>query len=243
MLGLVPLIKFVGMILGVMVVAGLIVDFIMPGRSSTRREALLAAVLPGLVAGAGFWLTMGSFHALALYFKGSLELSRGYNLAMSLPGRSIELLAGFEVLVLFAAALVLLAIRDRRMAGFFILLLAAPVLVHFKHGFVRQDLHIVYAFCFVAVEVTVLTSLALAGGPLGTAAMSKAKIVRESSQGIMVISLNLKDIMNQQTPDMVMKAGDVLVVPGSGLKDFTTKTIPGLSMGLTNVVTSALILQ
>jgi protein involved in polysaccharide export with SLBB domain len=92
-------------------------------------------------------------------------------------------------------------------------------------------------------KVTVLTSLALAGGPLGTAAMSKAKIVRESSQGIMVISLNLKNIMNQKTPDMVMKAGDVLVVPGSGLKDFTTKTIPGLSMGLTNVVTSALILQ
>jgi hypothetical protein len=170
MLGLVPLIKFVGMILGVMVVAGLIVDFIMPGRSSTRREALLAAVLPGLVAGAGFWLNMGSFHALALYFKGSLELSRGYNLAMSLPGRSIELLAGFEVLVLFAAALVLLAIRDRRMAGFFILLLAAPVLVYFKHGFVRQDLHIVYAFCFVAVAVgLVALATVLDGGRPTTA--------------------------------------------------------------------------
>src|ERR1019366_741090 len=139
MLGLVPLIKFVGVMLGATVVAGLIVDLIMQGRSSGRREALLAAALPGLVAGTGFWLTLGSFHSLALYLKGSLELSRGYNLAMAFPGRPIELLAGFEVLVLLAAALVLLAIRDRRMAGFFILLLTVPVLVNFKHGFVRQD--------------------------------------------------------------------------------------------------------
>ena len=153
MLGLVPLIKFVGVMLGATVVAGLIVDLIMQGRSSGRREALLAAALPGLVAGTGFWLTLGSFHSLALYLKGSLELSRGYNLAMAFPGRPIELLAGFEVLVLLAAALVLLAIRDRRMAGFFILLLTVPVLVNFKHGFVRQDAHIVYAFCFVAVAV------------------------------------------------------------------------------------------
>jgi hypothetical protein len=113
MLGLVPLIKFVGVMLGATVVAGLIVDLIMQGRSSARREALLAAALPGLVAGAGFWLTLGSFHTLALYLKGSLELSRGYNLAMALLGRQVELLAGFEVLVLLAAALVLLAIRDR----------------------------------------------------------------------------------------------------------------------------------
>jgi hypothetical protein len=153
MLGLVPLIKFVGVMLGATVVAGLIVDLIMQGRSSARREALLAAALPGLVAGAGLWLTLGSFHNLALYLKGSLELSRSYSLAVALWGPRIKLLAGFEALVLLAAALVLLAIRDRRMARFFILLLAVPVLVNFKHAFIRPDEHIVYAFCFVAVAL------------------------------------------------------------------------------------------
>ena len=170
MLGLVPLIKFVGVMLGATVVAGLIVDLIMQGRSSARREALLAAALPGLVAGAGFWLTLGSFHTLALYLKGSLDLSRGYNLAMALPGRQVELLAGFEVLVLLAAALVLLAVRDRRMARFFILLLAVPVLVNFKHGFVRQDAHIVYAFCFVAVAVGLVALATVLDGDRATTA-------------------------------------------------------------------------
>jgi hypothetical protein len=170
MLGLVPLIKFVGVMLGATVVAGLIVDLIMQGRSSGRREALLAAALPGLVAGTGFWLTLGSFHSLALYLKGSLELSRGYNLAMALPGRPIELLAGFEVLVLLAAALVLLAIRDRRMAGFFILLLTVPVLVNFKHAFVRQDAHIIYAFSFVAVAVGLVALATVLDGERATTA-------------------------------------------------------------------------
>ena len=169
MLGLVPLIKFVGVMLGATVVAGLIVDLITQG-SSAQREALLAAALPGLVAGAGFWLTLGSFHTFALYLKGCLDLSRGYNLAMALPGPPRELLAGFELLVLLAAALVLLAIRDRRMAGFFILLLAGPVLVNFKHAFVRQDFHIVYAFGFVAVAVGLVALATVLNGERATTA-------------------------------------------------------------------------
>jgi hypothetical protein len=169
MLGLIPLFKLVGVMLVATVVAGLIVDFITQG-SSARREALLAAALPGLVAGAGFWLTLGSFHTFALYLKGSLELSRGYNLAMAVPGRRIELLAGFEVLVLLAAALVLLAIRDRRIARFFILLLAVPVLVNFKHAFVRQDQHIIYAFCFVAVAVGLVALATVLDGERATTA-------------------------------------------------------------------------
>ncbi len=161
MLGLVPLIKLVGLMVGAAVVVGLVVDRILHDRLSARRELLLAAVLPVLVAGVGFWLTLGSFHAMALYFKGSLELSRGYNLAMSLRGPAMELLAAFEAVVLLAVVVGVLAVRNRRTAAFFILLLAVPVVVSVKHAFVRQPLHAVYAFSFVVLAVG-LVSLATA---------------------------------------------------------------------------------
>jgi hypothetical protein len=156
MLGLLPLINFVGVMLAAAAVAGLIIDFLLRGRSFLRH-AVLAAVLPALVAGAGYWLLLGSFHSLVLYFKGSLELSRGYNIAMSLPGRHVELLAGLEVLLVLVAGLTLVAIHDFAVARFFILLLTIPVFLNFKHAFVRQDVHIVYVFCFTAVAMGLLT--------------------------------------------------------------------------------------
>ena len=39
------------------------------------------------------------------------------------------------------------------MARFHALLIAIPLFVSFKHGFVRQDAHIVNFFCFVAVAL------------------------------------------------------------------------------------------
>jgi hypothetical protein len=161
MLGLVPLIKLVGIMMSAAVVAGLVCDRVLSGRTSAMRDIALTLVTPGLVAGAGFWITLGSLHSFALYFKGSMELSRGYNLAMSMHGPTIELLAAFEALFLFAVALGIVALRNRRMATFLILLLAVPVALSVKHAFVRQPLHAVYAFGFVALAVG-LVSLATA---------------------------------------------------------------------------------
>jgi hypothetical protein len=59
MLGFVPLIKLVGVMMGAAVVAGLVIDRIADDRPSARWQLLLAAVLPGLVVVAGFWLTLG----------------------------------------------------------------------------------------------------------------------------------------------------------------------------------------
>lgn len=159
MLGLVPLIKFVGVMMVAGAVAGLIVGRIAHDRSRAWREIVLAAVVPAFVWGAGCWLAAGSLHAFAAYLRSSLELSSGYTLAMATWGHPVELLAGFEALVLLAIALALLAACDRQTAVFFGLLFAAPVFVSIKHAFVRQDSHIIYIFGFVAVA-TGLVALA-----------------------------------------------------------------------------------
>jgi hypothetical protein len=153
MMGLIPLIKFVGAMIVAGLVAGILVDRIMNSRRRSWVEAALAFMLPTLVAGAGYAVAIGSLRALALYFKASLELSGGYSLAMSTAGPLVEPLAAFETLAILAMALALLATRNRRMASFITLLLTIPLFVSFKHGFVRQDTHVIHFFCFAAIAL------------------------------------------------------------------------------------------
>jgi len=153
MLGVVPLIQFVG----VMLVGGLLVGFIIAralhGGPGARRDMILAAVVPTLVAGTGYWVSIGSLHAFAIYIRSSLELASGYDLAMALSGSSRELPAVFAALGLLVLAIALLAKLNRRTALLLSLLIAAPLLINVKHAVVRQDSHIVYLFAFVAVAM------------------------------------------------------------------------------------------
>jgi hypothetical protein len=157
MIGLIPLIQFVGLMIVLGLVMGLIVDQVLHYQKGVWRELVLAVAVPTAVAMAGYRLALGSMNTLAAYAKSSLELSSGYNLAMATWGRPIELLAGFEALVLLAIGLVLLAARNCRTALFLIPLLAAPLLVNIKHSYVRQDTHITYLFGFVAVSLALVT--------------------------------------------------------------------------------------
>jgi hypothetical protein len=69
---------------------------------------------------------------------------------MALPGGGRELEAVFGAAGLLVLAIILLAKLDRRTALFLSLLFAAPLLINVKHATVRQDLHIMYVFGFVA---------------------------------------------------------------------------------------------
>jgi len=153
MLGIVPLIQFVG----VMLVGGLLTGFVIAralhGGSGARRDIVLAAIVPAFVSGTGYWLSIGSLSAFATYVRSSLELSSGYNLAMALPGSSRELRAVFVTVGLLVLAIILLAKLDRRTALFLSLLFAVPLLINVKHALVRQDSHIVYIFGFVALAI------------------------------------------------------------------------------------------
>src|SRR5262249_29034318 len=95
--------------------------------------------------------------ALALFTKTSMELSNGFNLAMSVWGAPTELLAAFEALVILAIALALVSRSDRDLSLFLFLILSVPLFVSFKHGFVRQDAHIHHYFCFVALALALCT--------------------------------------------------------------------------------------
>jgi len=150
-LGFLPLIKFTWLLFTFGAAMGLVLYPFLSRRPGAWRDVVLAFVIPLCVTAIGLWLTLGSFHAIAAYMKVSVELSSGYNLAMSTRGASTEFLAAFEVMILVVIVWAAMAARDRNISIFLGLFLAAPLLVSFKHGFVRQDIHIDYYFCFVAV--------------------------------------------------------------------------------------------
>ena len=153
MLGMVPLIQFVGVMLVCGLLAGFVIARALEGGLGARRDIVLAATVPAFVSGMGYWISIRSLPAFAAYIRSSFELANGYNLAMVLPGSSRELQAVFGAVGLLALAIILLAKLDRRTALFLSLLFAVPLLVNIKHALVRQDSHIVYLFGFVAVAM------------------------------------------------------------------------------------------
>lgn len=162
-LGMVPLIQFAGVPIAAGIVMGLIADGTLERRPAALREIALAAAVPLVVTGVGYGLALRSVQGIATYLKSSLEISGAYSFAMSIPGTKFALLAALEALVLLVLALAFLAAHDRRIARFLGLILAGPLFVSFKHGFVRQDLHVSIFFGFVAVAlslVVIVTPLA-----------------------------------------------------------------------------------
>jgi hypothetical protein len=156
MLGLVPLVKFVGVMLAAGTIAGLLVDWFVRKRWAAWREVAITVALPLVVSSLGYWFTLGSFQTIALYFKGSIELSKGYNLAMAKAGPPLYEIAGAEALGLVAVALTMLALRNHRCAIFLSLLMAAAVLLNGKHSFVREDSHIIYTLSFSALATALI---------------------------------------------------------------------------------------
>src|SRR5260370_37291946 len=71
-------------------------------------------------------------------------------------GPRIELLAAVETVVLVAALLLIQARGSRIPSLFWALLLAIPIAISFKHGFVRQDQHIINFFCFCSLALALI---------------------------------------------------------------------------------------
>jgi hypothetical protein len=135
MMGLIPLIQFVGTIIVVGVMAGLIVDRLLRDGRSARLDVALAMSMPTVVAVVGCRMALGSFHAVAAYVRSSLAFSKDYSVTMSTSGPRMELLAAVELVVLLAAALFLLLLWDRDKAGFQ-LGPGGSLLINIKHGVV-----------------------------------------------------------------------------------------------------------
>jgi polysaccharide biosynthesis/export protein len=72
--------------------------------------------------------------------------------------------------------------------------------------------------------LSVLKCLALAGGQTKTSALSKARILRESPNGVQEIPVDLKKVLYAKAPDMAMVKGDILFIPGSAFKTAAYRT-------------------
>jgi hypothetical protein len=192
LLGLFPLIKFIGLVMVAGVTIGLFLDQTVRHRSTSWREPVLALVVPAFVTFTGYWLTMGSFESIRLYLKGSLELSRGYGLAMSLNGPRLESLDGLGVFVLLVSALALVAARDLRVTMYLSLLLGLPLFVSMKHSFVRQDEYHMAYFSFVATALG-LTALA-------TPLEGRRKVLTQTAITVLLAILCQNYLVNVKNP-------------------------------------------
>jgi len=73
-------------------------------------------------------------------------------------------------------------------------------------------------------SLSVLKALALAGGGTRTSALSKTRILRQTSNGVQEIPVNLKKVLYAKAPDMALVKGDILFIPGSSAKAAAYRT-------------------
>lgn len=132
-----------------------------------RRGKKLAAGAAGFaigLVGVGL-LETGSPTALARFLRGSWEISRSYDASMSLVGPPRELWLALPPALAALALPLWLWRRDRPAARSAVV--ALPLLfVAFKHGFVRQDLHVLAFF----------STALLAAGIVGATARERATV-------------------------------------------------------------------
>jgi hypothetical protein len=151
--GIIPLIKLTGGLLAFGAVVGFLADRAIRVRKQAWREIALAAVVPLATAAIGCWLLLPSFDAFTGYLRASVEIVGGYSNAMWVQRDPIELAGMAEVMLGIGAFLFVGTKPLRPMAWFLTALLAIPMLVSVKHGFVRADVHVINFFCFAGLAL------------------------------------------------------------------------------------------
>ncbi len=149
-IGIIPFIKLSGGLNATLALSGFLVDRLILLRWRAWRDVVLAFAVPTVTAAAILWLTIPSWDALRKLARGSIDLVSGYN-AMTVVGPQWELVAALGLLVAMAVLVRLTVILQR--LRFFALLLGPSLLFRIKHGFVRQDEHIVNFFCFATLTL------------------------------------------------------------------------------------------
>lgn len=161
LIGFLPLFKLSAALIGFAALAGFLVELVIHCRRKALPYGVLALVVPLTVTLVICLCIMPSPRSILYYLHGGMEVTNGYSAAMGIYGSRIGLLSAAEaVAVLAVLVLSLLASSTPRLARFYALLLAVPLFVSFKHGFVRQDEHAVHFFGFIALMLA-LVSLAV----------------------------------------------------------------------------------
>jgi protein involved in polysaccharide export with SLBB domain len=90
------------------------------------------------------------------------------------------------------------------------------------------DVHKPSGFVMESHGMTVLQALAMAEGPLPSAALKKAKIIRATPAGPTEIPLELKQILAAKAPDLRLQAEDIIFVPSSTAKSVGGRTVQSI---------------
>ena len=157
LVGLLPFFKLTAAMIGFFALAGFLAERAIRSRWKALPVAALTAVVPATVAGAVCLWVMPSVGALLNYLRGSAELISGFSAALSMAGPSIVFVSALEAIAVLGILLWIQAGRSASAVRFYVLLLAIPLFVSFKHGFVRHDEHVINFFCFVALALALVS--------------------------------------------------------------------------------------
>jgi hypothetical protein len=172
LIGIIPLIKLTGGMVAGGALAGYLAVRLIRQRSKAWPTVALAATVPLGVFAIGCWCTLPSRDAFVRYVRASLDLAGNYSIAMSTSGNLIEWIAAAAVLVLVALAMMEASRAGRQLATSLVGLLGIPLFLTLKHGFVRQDAHILNFFCFAGLALGLIAlGTRLAGRSLGVIAL------------------------------------------------------------------------
>ena len=130
-------IKFSGSVLALSAIASFVLFRLIRDRRQGLRFLYLFLLVPVLVA-AGYLAYNPSFSGLKGYVLAAIDISSGYNSAMSLPPPAGVLALAAACAVGYGVGMALVFRADRNQ-GMYLLVFCGAFFMAFKHGFVRAD--------------------------------------------------------------------------------------------------------
>ncbi len=96
--------------------------------------------------------------------------------------------------------------------------------------YVTGDVHLPGGFIMENAHMTILQAVAMAQGANPTAALDRAKLIRNSAQGgePQEIPISLKKILAAKAPDMDLQPNDIVFVPNSAAKSAGRRTLSAI---------------
>jgi hypothetical protein len=155
--GIVPMIKLSAGLIAAAALAGFLADQVLQKGSKAKREIALALLIPAAITGAWIAAVLSGWRDILLYLHSAADLVEGYTAAMSQEGELLVVLLAWVVLAVLVYLLCVQAKVNAGWARFSICVFAGPVLLAFKHGFVRQDIHVVSYFSFSALVIALIS--------------------------------------------------------------------------------------
>jgi hypothetical protein len=153
LIGVLPFIKLSAALFGVTAVLGFLVFMAMQPRQKSSNELTLAVVIPVATACVLSLMLIPSWASFFAYVRGSVAEVIGFGDGMVIRGPVIQLVCAFLALTLLAI-MTTLPMNSPKSGAFYLLFLAGPMFLAFKHGFVRQDSpHVAGFFCYVALAL------------------------------------------------------------------------------------------